>query len=415
MKVALGMRFAVALTSCVGAAAAVAGPLLDLSRTEVDFGRTPQNITSQVQPVWVTNTGDALLVISGLTILGVYSSDFALGGTCTPPATLQPNERCRIEVTVRLLAFLPTLRSGTVSLASNAPGSPASIPVSATVDNGSPQNPATSLFVDSAPDWLDFAPQSVGTSSPTQGITVANTGNLTFNLAAMSLAGGDAGDFTMTTSCVLGQVVAPGQGCTATVTFAPLAVGPRSTELEVDLTYLGIHGVGRYSITGVGTGPLTPSKVAAIEYFHAQIGHYFLTAQADEQFGLDNQLLPGWVRTGNQFNVWDSQAAGTSAVFRLFTVKFASKAAHFYTADSVERDGRRTENGGDWTYEKVAYFLKATDTGVCGAGEVPIYRMFNDGQTGAPNHRFTTSLATYQDFTTTKGWLGEGIRFCAPA
>ena len=40
--------------------------------------------------------------------------------------------------------------------------------------------------------------------------------------------------------------------------------------------------------------------------------------------------------------------------------------------------------------------------------------MYNHGQTGAPNHRFTTSLATYQQFTATMGWDQEGIGFCAP-
>ena len=52
--------------------------------------------------------------------------------------------------------------------------------------------------------------------------------------------------------------------------------------------------------------------------------------------------------------------------------------------------------------------------GVCPAGTIPIYRMYNSGQTGAPNHRFTTAFLTYQDFTTTKGWAPEGIRFCSP-
>jgi hypothetical protein len=41
--------------------------------------------------------------------------------------------------------------------------------------------------------------------------------------------------------------------------------------------------------------------------------------------------------------------------------------------------------------------------------------MYNDGMTGAPNHRFTTSLAIYNQFTSTMGWTGEGVRFCAPS
>jgi hypothetical protein len=40
--------------------------------------------------------------------------------------------------------------------------------------------------------------------------------------------------------------------------------------------------------------------------------------------------------------------------------------------------------------------------------------MFNNGHTGAPNHRFTTDLALYQQFTATPDWAAEGIVFCAP-
>jgi len=43
-----------------------------------------------------------------------------------------------------------------------------------------------------------------------------------------------------------------------------------------------------------------------------------------------------------------------------------------------------------------------------------VYRMFNNGQTGAPNHRFTTDAALYQQFTTTQNWSAEGVAFCAP-
>ena len=53
--------------------------------------------------------------------------------------------------------------------------------------------------------------------------------------------------------------------------------------------------------------------------------------------------------------------------------------------------------------------------GACAAGTVAVYRAYNHGQTGAPNHRFTTDLALYTQFITTQGWDAEGIAFCAPA
>ena len=164
----------------------------------------------------------------------------------------------------------------------------------------------------------------------------------------------------------------------------------------------------------IGVPPPTANKVPAVEYYHAQIGQFFLTAQADEQYGLDNGLLPGWARTGNAFFVWDAPTGSAQSVYRLFTVKFANKAAHFYTTSAAERDYNRVENGGNWTYEKVAFFLTPAIGGACSPGAVPIYRMFNNGQTGAPNHRFTTSYATYLDFTLNRNWAGEGVVFCAP-
>ena len=42
-----------------------------------------------------------------------------------------------------------------------------------------------------------------------------------------------------------------------------------------------------------------------------------------------------------------------------------------------------------------------------------LYRLYNGGMTGVPNHRFVTSLAIYNDFTTNRGWSPEGVRFCA--
>jgi hypothetical protein len=61
----------------------------------------------------------------------------------------------------------------------------------------------------------------------------------------------------------------------------------------------------------------------------------------------------------------------------------------------------------------VAFYIAVPAAGVCAAGTVPVYRAYNNGQTGAPNHRFTTDLAIYQQFTSTLGWAAEGIRFCA--
>ena len=153
----------------------------------------------------------------------------------------------------------------------------------------------------------------------------------------------------------------------------------------------------------------------AVEYLNAGFGHYFMTSQADEIAGLDAGAFNGaFVRTGRSFKVSDAPATGTVPVCRFFTTPgtFGAKSSHFYTADTVECEGLKLNP--NWIYEKIAFHTAVPTGGACAAGTVPVYRMYNHGQTGAPNHRFSTDLATYQAFTTSQGWDAEGIAFCAP-
>ncbi len=155
------------------------------------------------------------------------------------------------------------------------------------------------------------------------------------------------------------------------------------------------------------------SEVPVVEYFNAGFGHFFMTAAPDEIAGLDAGAYNGaFARTSAGFNAWDAPASGTQPVCRFFTTAFPPRSSHFYTADPAECAG--VKNNPDWQYESIAFHVGVPTTGACPAGTVPVYRMYNNGQSGAPNHRFTTSLAVYQNFTAQQGWSGEGVRFCAP-
>ena len=157
-----------------------------------------------------------------------------------------------------------------------------------------------------------------------------------------------------------------------------------------------------------------PAGPTAVEYFNAGFGHYFMSADADEVAGLDGGAFNGaFVRTGKSFKVFDTPVAGTVPVCRFFTTPgtFGSKSSHFYTADPVECEGLKLNP--NWIYEKIAFHIAVPAAGTCAAGTVPVYRAYNHGQTGAPNHRFTTDLALYTQFITTLGWDQEGIAFCA--
>ena len=162
---------------------------------------------------------------------------------------------------------------------------------------------------------------------------------------------------------------------------------------------------GRVQVIGGVFYDYAPDVVSAVEYFHGTFGHYFVTASPDEIAALDAGVFQGWSRTGQTFQVWTAAAAGRVGVCRFFTVAFAPKSSHFYTPYANECAIVRTNPV--WQYEGVvAYMVLATSGGACPTG-VPLYRLYNNGLSGAPNHRYTTSLAI-RSAMIAQGWIPEG-------
>ena len=156
----------------------------------------------------------------------------------------------------------------------------------------------------------------------------------------------------------------------------------------------------------------------AIEYRHAEWDHYFVTASTDEIAKLDAGVFAGWARTGESFKVLPLDTAGKANVCRFFSVSFAPKSSHFYTPSA--RECATVKENPDWEFEAEVFAVGLPDTGGnCAGGTLPLYRLYNDGQGGAPNHRYTTSAATRSDMLA-QGWISEGtgdlgVIACVPA
>ena len=141
-----------------------------------------------------------------------------------------------------------------------------------------------------------------------------------------------------------------------------------------------------------------------------------MTAIADEITKLDNGTFKGWARTGQAFNVFLSGTPDTAVVCRFFTVKFPPKSTHFYTPFAPECASLKA--GTTWDYEGTVFnvILPAAD-GSCPPGTQALYRLYNSGMGAAPNHRYTTDLATFS-MMTGLGWTpegsGVGVIACVP-
>lgn len=151
---------------------------------------------------------------------------------------------------------------------------------------------------------------------------------------------------------------------------------------------------------------LASTPVTLVEYRHAGFDHYFITASADEIAKLDNGTFAGWSRTGLDFSAAALGAPGTLPVCRFFSTAFGEKSSHFFTPDATEC--ALVKANANWQYEGNVFGVTAPSAlGDCASGTRPLYRLYNGGKGGAPNHRYTTSPGVRQA-TADAGWIPEG-------
>jgi uncharacterized delta-60 repeat protein len=149
-----------------------------------------------------------------------------------------------------------------------------------------------------------------------------------------------------------------------------------------------------------------------VEYFHEGYGHYFMTADELEIAALDANAGSGWRRTGHRFNAYDSGDPPLVPVCRFWSRQtFAPKSSHFYTPYAAECD--QVKANAAWYFERNAFHLAlpagSPGGATCGPDTRPLYRAYNDGRGGAPNHRYTTDAAVL-DAMLAQGWTVEGER-----
>jgi sugar lactone lactonase YvrE len=202
-------------------------PAAVLSSASLDLGNQRVGTTSTPQTVTLSNTGNAALLFTSITASG----DFARTNTCGD--SVAAGASCTISVT-----FTPTVlgdRSGTLTVADDAPGSPHTVAL-----NGVGLSPVAALSTSN----LDFGSLRVGTTSPAQAVTLSNTGNAPLLIAGITASG----DFAQTNTC--GDSVAAGADCAINVTFAPTAGDTRNGTITINDDALDSPQV--VTLTGVG-------------------------------------------------------------------------------------------------------------------------------------------------------------------
>jgi hypothetical protein len=219
--------------------------------TTIAFGYTLLGTTSPPQSFTATgfNNGPVTVQLADSSgrVVDSSSSPFVItqGSSCS-------STPCKVSV-----VFAPTVTntaatdlynsSGGVLISDLFSSQITFVPLSGLHDLATPPPPTT---VSTSPNSLTFDPQTVGTISSGQTLTITNTGNQIADVAIL-ITGANPGDYVLSNPCT--QLAASGQGfntCTFFVQFSPTATGTRTANVQIISN--NIFSPDLISLTGTG-------------------------------------------------------------------------------------------------------------------------------------------------------------------
>jgi hypothetical protein len=204
---------------------------LGITPTSLTFQPQQKGVASPAQTVWLINTGSAAVTPSKIVAAG---SDYQVFG-CVGSA-IQPNTSCQLSVS--LTPTVTTTDNSTITVTSNAVGSPQTITLTG---SGASALPAMQLL----PAGLAFNTQVETTSSSSQFVQVQNNSGSTVTGITVATSGTNAADFTISgNNC--GSTLSNGSGCSFNVSFKPAAAGARTAAVTIN------DSVGTQTVTLAG-------------------------------------------------------------------------------------------------------------------------------------------------------------------
>jgi hypothetical protein len=215
-------------------------PALSATPSSAAFGNVVTG-TSNSQTINLTNSGTATVTISAATVGG---AGFSTTGISTPLSIAAGKSAAFNAV------FAPTTAgavSGSVTLTSNAPNSPLAITLSGT-------GVASTKVLGLSTSTLSFGNVNVGSSS-SQNVTLTNNGNANVTISSVGVTAAGFSASGVTT----GEVLAPNQSVTVTVTFAPGTAGAVSGSVSISSD--ATNSPATISVSGTGVS-VTPHTVA---------------------------------------------------------------------------------------------------------------------------------------------------------
>jgi hypothetical protein len=225
-------------------------PVAGLSAAALTFPLQVVGTAGAPQSVTLTNTGGGPLAIGGVTVAGANAADFVLANGCGP--TLAVGASCAIGV-----SFLPTgagTRLASLAISTNDPARPQLVVALSGLSTAAAVSPAALSF--SSP---------LAVTSAAQTVTITNASAAVLRINNIARGGTNPGQFAHATTCVpFPRLLAPGESCTASVTFTPTTVGAKSALLNITVPAPGVSQV--VPLSGSIIAPVFTVTPAALSF-----------------------------------------------------------------------------------------------------------------------------------------------------
>jgi hypothetical protein len=231
------------VTASLSGTALAAGNMV-LQPASLSFGNWLVGTTTTAQNVTISNTGGVSVSLRAFAATGDFQISANTCGT-----SLAPNFGCTVAIT-----FTPTVagpRIGVFSVTDDEGTQTVQL-------SGSGQAKPTAVLSTAS---LNFpTPQTIGTKSDSQQVTLTNNGDVSLTGIGIAVAG----DYLAVNGC--GQTLIGHATCAISVAYAPTQVGPESGTLTVN-TALGAQAV---TLSGTGVAPPGISATPATVNFGSQ-------------------------------------------------------------------------------------------------------------------------------------------------
>jgi len=234
-------------------------PGASLSPTSLTFASQTVGASGSAQTVTLTNTGNATLTITGISITGADPSDFTETNNCG--SSIAAGASCAISIT-----FTPAASgslSATLSVTASSVGDPSVGLTGTGTSTGGGTGGGSSPSLTLSSTSLAFGSQPIDTTSSAQTVTLSNTGSAALSITSLTITGTNAGNFAeIGNTC--GSSVAAGGTCTVAVTFTPSGASSSTAALSITDNATGspqsisLSGTGAHDVILSWTASTTP-------------------------------------------------------------------------------------------------------------------------------------------------------------